>query len=306
MVTDLETYKVHLHYLLFKEGVHIMDAKVHNECERHFLHALDAIKQYTGDFQVEVAVPNEGGFIDEFIIKIADPNFADLIKSAIIAFITYYFTKKANVREDILKGIDIIDKIKKGNLTEKEAIVLVAQDAKLKKIISEYYKAAEQEKQIRGIEVSSTKKNDTPIVKSNICRNDFHTHIVDTDLREETKTIEGTTIAILSPVLQKGHSKIWNGIYSGKTIPFKIEDKDFLKQVYANEIKFGSSTTIKCSLQIKTKKTISEDNVTVKEENEYIVKDVLTWADDFHYQHETKRYKKLKADDRQLELDFDS
>lgn len=32
-----------------------MDAKVHNECERHFLHALDAIKQYTGDFQVEVA-----------------------------------------------------------------------------------------------------------------------------------------------------------------------------------------------------------------------------------------------------------
>lgn len=56
MVTDLETYKVHLHYLLFKEGVHIMDAKVHNECERHFLHALDAIKQYTGDFQVEVAV----------------------------------------------------------------------------------------------------------------------------------------------------------------------------------------------------------------------------------------------------------
>lgn len=40
-----------------------MDAKVHNECERHFLHALDAIKQYTGDFQVEVAVPNEGGLL---------------------------------------------------------------------------------------------------------------------------------------------------------------------------------------------------------------------------------------------------
>ena len=68
----------------------------------------------------------------------------------------------------------------------------------------------------------------------------------------------------------------------------------------------GWISSVFSTLQIKTKKTISEDNVTVKEENEYIVKDVLTWADDFHYQHETKRYKKLKADDRQLELDFDS
>lgn len=72
MATNLEDYKIHLHYLLSKEGIHVMDAKVHNECERHFLRALDAIKQYTGDFQIEVSVPNEGGYIDEFLIKIAD------------------------------------------------------------------------------------------------------------------------------------------------------------------------------------------------------------------------------------------
>lgn len=50
MATNFEDYKIHLHYLLSKEGIHVMDAKVHNECERHFLRALDAIKQYTGDF----------------------------------------------------------------------------------------------------------------------------------------------------------------------------------------------------------------------------------------------------------------
>lgn len=94
MATNLEDYKIHLHYLLSKEGIHVMDAKVHNECERHFLRALDAIKQYTGDFQIEVSVPNEGGYIDEFLIKIADSSLVDLIRDFVVAFITYYFTKK--------------------------------------------------------------------------------------------------------------------------------------------------------------------------------------------------------------------
>ena len=43
-----------------------------------------------------------------------------------------------------------------------------------------------------------------------------------------------STIAILLPVLQKGHSKTWNGIYFGRTIPFKIEEKDFLKKILGN------------------------------------------------------------------------
>lgn len=196
-----------------------MDAKVHNECERHFLRALDTIKQYTGDFQIEVSVPNEGGYIDEFLIKIADSSLVDLIRDFVVALFTYYFTKKTNVRDDILKGIDIVEKIKNGNLSKEEALALVAYDKKLKKIISDYYKAAEYDQQIQRIEVSSEQQNSQPIC-SNICRGDFHTHIIDTESSEVTQTIEGTTIAILSPVLQKGHSRTWNGIYSGKTIPF--------------------------------------------------------------------------------------
>lgn len=249
-------------------------------------------------------MPNEGGYIDEFLIKIADSSLAGLIRDFVVALITYYFTKKANARNDILKGLDIVEKIKSGNFSKEEALALVANDKKLKKIISDYYKAAEHEQQIQRIEVSS-EQNDTQLITSNICRGDFHTHIMDTEYFEDTQTIEGTTIAILSPVLQKGHGKTWNGIYSGKTIPFKIEDKDFLGQVYANEIKFGSATTIKCTLQINTKYTIAEDDATVKEENTYIVKNVQTWADDQHFQRDTKRYKKQKADDRQLKLDFD-
>lgn len=77
----------------------------------HFL-ALDALKAYTGDFHVEVKVPNEGGVIDKFIIQIFDPSIGGFLKDILIAFLTYYFTKRANKRENILKGIEIIEKNK--------------------------------------------------------------------------------------------------------------------------------------------------------------------------------------------------
>ena len=279
-----------------------MDAKIHNECERKFLSALENLKNYTGDFNIDVAVPNEGGFIDEFIINILDIKVSNAVQIILSAFITFYFTKKINVRDDILKGIDIMEKIKNGSLTEDEAMTLVAKDKKLKKLISDYYKTAEKDSQLKSVEVSAEKGN-TSIASSNIRRENFQTHIIETDCTESTRTIEGATISILSPVLQKGHGKIWDGIYSGKTIQFKITDKEFLKQVYDNDIKFGSATTIKCSLQITTRQIIEDDN-TVKEEDTYLVKYVQAWSDDQHYQNETKRYRKQKTDDRQLSLDF--
>ncbi|MDY4810787.1 MAG: hypothetical protein SO168_01795, partial [Muribaculaceae bacterium] len=55
------------------------------------------------DFQIEVSVPNEGGYIDEFLIKIADSSLVDLIRDFVVAFITYYFTKKRII--DWVNGI---------------------------------------------------------------------------------------------------------------------------------------------------------------------------------------------------------
>lgn len=92
MDANKELYRIHLHYQLSQEGVHVMNAKVHNECEHNFLRALESLKQYVGDFEIKVAIPNEGGFIDEFIINIVDPNLLDLIRGIIIAFVTYFFT----------------------------------------------------------------------------------------------------------------------------------------------------------------------------------------------------------------------
>ena len=118
---------------------------------------------------------------------------------------------------------------------------------------------------------------------------------------ENKKEIVGTTIRILSPVLQQGHGKVWRGYYSAKPIDFKVLDKEFLKQVYDNEIKFGTNTVITCTLIISTMQKIENG-----EENdiktEYAVKDVLKWEDDDTFQNYTKRYKKIKDDERQLTL----
>lgn len=295
--------ELHLHYVLREDNIHQMNAKVHNDCERFFLQALDVLKSYTGDFNVEIKVPKEGGIINEFILSLT-PDFADLINIIITAFITHYFTKKANKTQDVLNLVEIIEKIKENKLTKEEALAVVAGDKKLRRIVSNYYKEIEKEPQVICIETSTNSFEEiAEFVR--IEKPDFQTHIIETDSVEDTKTIEGTTIAILSPILQKGHGKIWNGIYSGKTISFKIEDSDFLGQVYNNEIKFGSATVIKCKLQIKRKETRTEGDLQLKEEFEYVVKDVLTWEDDVHFQSETRRYKKIKAEKQQLAFDFE-
>ena len=78
-------------------------------------------------------------------------------------------------------------------------------------------------------------------------------------------------------------------------------DKEFLKQVYDNEIKFGTNTVITCTLIISTKQKI-ENGEETEIKTEYVVKDVLKWEDDDTFQNYTKRYKKIKADERQLNL----
>ena len=294
--------EIKLHYILKEEGVPQMDPKVHNECERQFLLALDVLKAYIGDYRIEVRVPQNGGLIDEFVV-LANPHIADFAKMIIAAFFTYYFTKKQNKRDNILKGLEIIEKIKNQSLTKEEALAVVSSDKKLRKIVSNYYKSAENDNQIASIEASTSRSdNQEDISVSRIEKQEFQSHIIETEHTEQTQLIEGTTIAVFSPVLQKGHGKIWNGIYSGKSIPFKIEDKDFLKQVYNNEIKFGSATTIKCNLQITKKEVWDEGDLQKKEDFEYVVKDVINWSDDEHFQNETKHYKKIKEQKRQLDL----
>ena len=58
---------------------------------------------------------------------------------------------------------------------------------------------------------------------------------------------------------------------------------------------------ITCTLITITKKKVENGEYT-NLKSEYAVQDVLQWEDDYTFKNSTKRYKKIKADEQQLDL----
>ena len=82
------------------------------------------------------------------------------------------------------------------------------------------------------------------------------------------------------------------------------ECHDIIERFYNNEIKFGAQTVIKCDLKIIKHVVVDKTNNLTKETKEYIVTFVHSWEDSETFQRYSKRYKKLKYDQRQQTLDF--
>ena len=290
-----------IHYYLNQEDLHQMDAKILNECERQLLDAFDFIKAYTGDFKIEVTPKKKGGLIESFIIVAIIIGKSDTFKNLINALIQKFFSSTQTKLANSNARIELYEKVKNGTLTKEEAEELI-DEKKVRKCVSNYFKSLEKANTVTSVEASMKKEGDIePFSSSKIIKADFTKKILsDTTTEDKTETA-GTTIRILSPVLRQGHGKVWKGYYSGKTIEFKVLDKEFLEQVYNNEIKFGANTVITCTLITITKKKVENGEYT-NLKPEYAVKDVLQWEDDYTFKNSTKRYKKIKADEQQLDL----
>ena len=290
-----------IHYYLNQEDLHQMDAKILNECERQLLDAFDFIKAYTGDFKIEVTPKKKGGLIESFIIVAIIIGKSDTFKNLINALIQKFFSSTQTKLANSNARIELYEKVKNGTLTKEEAEELI-DEKKVRKCVSNYFKSLEKANTVTSVEASMKKEGDIePFSSSKIIKADFTKKILsDTTTEDKTETA-GTTIRILSPVLRQGHGKVWKGYYSGKTIEFKVLDKEFLEQVYNNEIKFGANTVITCTLIPITKKKVENGEYT-NLKPEYAVKDVLQWEDDYTFKNSTKRYKKIKADEQQLDL----
>ena len=290
-----------IHYYLNQEDLHQMDAKILNECERQLLDAFDFVKAYTGDFKIEVTPKKKGGLIESFIIIAIIIGKSDTFKNLINALIQKFFSSSQTKIANSNSRIELYEKVKNGTLTKEEAEELI-DEKKVRKCVSNYFKSLEKANTVTSVEASMKKEGDIePFSSSKIIKADFTKKILsDTTTEEKTETA-GTTIRILSPVLRQGHGKVWKGYYLGKTIEFKVLDKEFLEQVYNNEIKFGANTVITCTLITITKKKVENGEYT-NLKPEYAVKDVLQWEDDYTFKNSTKRYKKIKADEQQLDL----
>lgn len=300
-MTEENAFEFQIHYYLNKEGFHQMDAKVLNDCEKQLLDAFDIIKALTGEYNVGIAPKKEGGLIEILVVPAITIIGYDTVKNLFNALIQKFFSSTQTKLAESKERIELMEKVKKGTLTKEEAEILI-EDKRLKKCVSNFFKSLDKENNVTSVDASVKAKGEIePFSSAKIVKADFAKKILSDTTIEDKKEIAGTTIRILSPVLQQGHGKVWRGYYSAKPIDFKVLDKDFLKQVYDNEIKFGTNTVITCTLIISTKQKIENG-----EENdiktEYAVKDVLKWEDNNTFQNYTKRYKKIKADERQLDL----
>lgn len=293
------TLELQLHYFLNVEGLHSMDAHTLLECEQSFVSALDNIKECIGEFQINVKAREEGGVVDMFQLVWNDPTIKSVGLLFVGAFINHWFSKKRDSVATSLTTLDLIKKIKEGDYTEEEATIAIDNNKKLQKWKSDYYASLEKAPNVVKVDVLTKDDNNKCLINSSISRADFMGHIINEEITETSRTIESTTIGIVSPVLS-GQGKIWTGVYSATNIKFKIEDKDFIKQVHNNEIKFGSNTIIRCRLKIT--ETYKEDEL--YGDPEYSVLYVSHWADDETFQFETKKFKRIKADERQLSFNF--
>lgn len=236
--------------------------------------------------------------IETIILTLENLSESKAFIALLTAFLTYFFTKKRSKLEDANKRLEILDKIKKADLTKEEALALIGKDPILKKLISSYYNRLAEQNEVKSVAVKG-KHEDVQFANASIESVDFKTHIVEE--REAKQVYMGTTLGVCSPVLISGHGKKWKGIFNGKVIEFAVEDKSFLQQVYHNDFKFGSTTTLKCDLVEKTK-VLNDNFQEIIGEPTYAVIKVDEVNDNEHFQRFTKRYRKQESDARQLEL----
>lgn len=299
MVKNIQ-FSLEFHYEFYDDSIHVMDARSFNFCELQLLKAIEELQKYVGEAKIEVGIEKraEGSLIETIILTLENLSESKAFIALLTAFLTYFFTKKRSKLEDVNKRLEILDKIKKADLTKEEALALIGKDPILKKLISSYYNRLAEQNEVKSVAVKG-KHEDVQFANASIDSVDFKTHIVEE--REAKQVYMGTTLGVCSPVLISGHGKKWKGIFNGKVIEFTVEDKSFLQQVYHNDFKFGSTTTLKCDLVEKTK-VLNDNFHEIIGEPTYAVIKVDEVNDNEHFQRFTKRYRKQEADARQLDL----
>lgn len=300
---------IELHYDLFKDNCHTINALLYNKAEHNLILAIRYLNKFIdGEIQLNVGARREGSLIDTLQIIISNPTLTHVVDILFTALIANWFRPKLHKTEEIKNRVEIAEKIKSGNFTREEAESLLSEDKTLTRWCSNYYKYLHETREVAQI-TASVFTPERVIEQGTIEYSNFDEKIITTEEKTDTETIEGVTIHIVSPILTKLNKKLlWKGIYSGEPIDFKVEDSEFLKQVYGHEIKFGNGTYIICALTITTV-TKTNDDGEVKVDRFYVIKDVTQWADDEHFQYYTKRYRKIQANtnaSKQLNLFTDN
>lgn len=284
-----------LHYYLYEEGRHTMDAFVYNKCEAQILAAIQHLSKYVDTtLTVDVSVRQEGGVIDCLKVIFNKDSIAGGVVALLLNHtINLFFNKEQNTLASTEKRIEIIEKIKNSAVSEEEAELLVQSDATLSKCVSAYYKHLQTEPMVKSVSSQLTSSDvDMEPVLSTLERTEFDKKIVKTEKLEEINHVLSTTVNVISPILIPMQHPKWRCSYNGEEIVVEINDDAFLDQVYNKEVKFETGTSLTCDLDIKI--TTYPNQIDKKPTKKYNIVLVRKWSDGEHYSTETKRYVSLK------------
>jgi hypothetical protein len=292
-----ESLTLQLHYYFSNKETHAMNAKVHNDCDKHFINALQLLNKYLDSpFEVIVFAKEEGGILDHYKIAIKDPLIliilTTLISSTTQQFFTSNFPPAINVTEQTKNKLtnlaNIKELIRTGALTPEEFEYITSKDKDLRKLKSNFYKSAKKEKTITSIEIQAIDQNTNPVFeKKSICYNDFDNCIL-TEEQKKTDAIIDAKIYIVSPVLIRGRKDYWKGIFNDKPIEFRVSDKVFLNYVYNHVIKFSNGTFIICKMKVTTTTYSNDENDKISRN----IIDVTEWGDDENMIHSVVKRKR--------------
>jgi len=285
---------LHFHYFLDNENVHSMDAEVFNTCERQLIQVIkDQHKYFDEKVKIEIFAKKTGSIIDTLRVISENPIIQNVIICALTAFFTAKFVSKKDISEDTKNKIEnfksITELIEQGKLNEEIFMQLVHKDKNLLKLRSDFFKSVKKENKISKLEVESpTLIEDRPVFdKITVLYNQFDNFIIP-DITEETPAENEVKIYIIAPILVRGRRDRWKGYLDNLPIDFKVNDKDFLEQVYNHEIKFGNGSYINCLL--KTVSTLKNEVFQPIITHEVI--NVINYGEDNGFVYVVKRKKK--------------
>lgn len=283
MNEESKNISISLHYYLQEEGVHEMDALVHNICERQVLNMIYYLsKQYGFDIKVDIDAKEEGGIIDKIRVFAESAAFLIILEKGV----DMMFNSEKNYLENTKSRIEIAEKIKDSQFTEEEVEALIGEDDALKKFTSSYYKHLSKEETVDKVETTLVNNDDADdSVTFTVHKENFQDKVVKQKTQKIITTIAATTLYVGSPILINGLPDRWKGKFNGENILFTINDNDFLDQVYNREVKFESGTSLTCDLEIT--EHVKADKVVKRT---FAVVYVRAWCDGNHYQTNTKRY----------------
>ena len=289
---------------------HVMDAKIHNKCESEIIEALnDFASLFDDDITIGVSAIEDGGVIDKLKLFFKDKTtkfyFEKILKVIVSAFVKKDY--RLSETEAQLNRLELIKKIKETALSDEEIDFVVKGNPKFISHKNVYYANISKEKHVSKINfLAYDEKLKENKHEGTILRQNFASQIEKNTTTTSATEYKGTSVLIYSPVLRKGSSAKWRGLFMNEDIKFLILDKLFLNQVYNKEVPFTTGTSLECDVKETITYKYDVNGNVVDKTREFVLDNITSWSESNIVQHRTKRYKKMQAEALQPSLFNDS